>query len=128
MNIDNLTLGQIKEIKKLVSDEQSGKKQLHDAWIGEYVIVRSYSEGVNAGYLEAADDSGVVLRDARRLWSHAPKDKSMSWFEGVALSGLSSSSKISSPVNKIIVDRYTIVECSKDAEKSITEALSNAQN
>ena len=33
-----------------------------------YVIVRTYSAGVFAGYLESRNGQEVVLRDARRLW------------------------------------------------------------
>ena len=33
-----------------------------------YVIVRTYSAGVFAGYLVSREGREVVLRDARRLW------------------------------------------------------------
>ena len=35
---------------------------------GDYVIVRTYSAGVHAGYLESRDGKEVVLRNTRRLW------------------------------------------------------------
>lgn len=34
----------------------------------EYVIVRTYSAGVFAGYLESRDGKEAVLKRARRLW------------------------------------------------------------
>jgi hypothetical protein len=34
----------------------------------KYVIVRTYSAGVFAGYLESRNGKEVVLRDARRIW------------------------------------------------------------
>jgi len=34
----------------------------------KYVIVRTYSAGVFAGFLESRKDREVVLKDARRLW------------------------------------------------------------
>lgn len=34
----------------------------------EYCIVRTYSAGVFAGYVESRDGKEVVMRDARRLW------------------------------------------------------------
>lgn len=34
----------------------------------KYVIVRTYSAGVFAGYLESRTGQEVVLRDARRIW------------------------------------------------------------
>jgi hypothetical protein len=35
----------------------------------KYVIVRTYSAGVFAGYLQSRKGKEVVLTDARRLWS-----------------------------------------------------------
>ena len=34
----------------------------------EYKIVRTYSAGVFAGYIESRNGREVVMRDARRLW------------------------------------------------------------
>ena len=34
----------------------------------KYVIVRTYSAGVFAGYLESRNGQEVVMRQARRLW------------------------------------------------------------
>ena len=34
----------------------------------DYVIVRTYSAGVFAGYLEKRDGQEVILRKARRIW------------------------------------------------------------
>src|SRR5690606_28779292 len=61
--------------------------------IGKHVIVRSRNEGINFGKLEAADETGCVITDARRIWYHKPADSKMAWYEGVALSGLHRSSK-----------------------------------
>jgi hypothetical protein len=35
---------------------------------GQYVMVRTYSAGVFAGYLVSRKDKEVVLKDARRIW------------------------------------------------------------
>ena len=35
---------------------------------GDYVIVRTYSAGVHAGYLESREGKEVVLRNTRRIW------------------------------------------------------------
>lgn len=34
----------------------------------EYCMVRTYSAGVFAGYVESRDGKEIVLRDARRIW------------------------------------------------------------
>lgn len=91
-----------------------------DIYKGKYVIVRSYSEGINAGYLEEADETGVVLRRARRLHYHECEDKSLSWYEGVSKVGLGSSSRVSSEVErKIIIENYSITPCTDVAASSI---------
>ncbi len=36
--------------------------------IGMYCIVRTYSAGVFAGYLESRDGKEVILNQARRIW------------------------------------------------------------
>ena len=91
------------------------------AAVGKYCICRSYNEGLNAGVVVAADESGVVLKDARRIHYHKPADNAVAWYEGVALSGLHSSSRVAAPVTKVIVEKYSLTECSTVAEKSIRE-------
>jgi hypothetical protein len=100
-------------------------KKLTDRLIGEYVICRSRIEGVNAGYLVDADETGCVLSEARMLWSHEPK-KNASWSEGVALYGLSDNSKISVKTQeKIIIEDYSLTLCTPEAKKSIEEFKSH---
>ena len=101
---------------------------LYSRYVGKYVIVRSKNEGLNAGTVLAADATGVCLKDARRLWYHKPANKAEAWYEGVANSGLSNDSKISSPVKeKAIVEPYSITVCSEVAEKSIKKADAHEQ-
>ena len=97
-------------------------------WIGRYVICRSVNEGVNAGVVAALDHDHVHLKEARRLWEHAPADKNLSWYEGVATSGLSKDSIVSSPAEKLIVEDYSLTACSELAEKSIRAHPTNQQS
>jgi len=114
----------LKLIEKLLdsADDSSGSKQtgnLHKRHIGKYVIVRSKSEGVNAGVLVDADGTGCVLSECRRLWSHTPKSGA-SWYEGVSIQGLSDDSKISVTVEeKSIIEDYSVTICTDVAEESI---------
>jgi len=89
----------------------TGEKTVASVMIGKAVIVRSRNEGINVGIVELADDTGVVLKNARRLYYHKPLDKSLSWYEGVAESGISSDSKVSGTVSrKVIVEDYSMTE------------------
>jgi hypothetical protein len=52
--------GKIQNIKKGVSKMPKSKKK--------YQIVRTYSAGVFAGFIESKNKDEVVMTDARRLW------------------------------------------------------------
>jgi len=128
MNIDDLTVEDAKFLASMFGSKKISQP-VAAAFIGKYVLVRSRNEGVNAGYVAAADDTGVVLKSARRLWYHEPQNKSVSWYEGVAVSGLSSESKVSAAVErKAIIEDYSLTECSEVAKQSIEAAVTHAQN
>lgn len=126
MNLDDLI--------KLASLLDNSKPQkpadgsLGGQFIGKYVIVRSRNEGINAGVVLELDDTGIILEDARRLYYHKPANKELSWYEGVALEGLSKDSKVGAEVTKMIIEDYSITVCTKEAEKSIRGAKTNAQS
>ena len=127
MNIDEMTIGQAREISGLFSGAVQSQSRTTDELcsddIGRYVIVRSRNEGINAGTLIHARDRCVILSDARRIWWHKPADLKQSWYEGVANSGLSTDSKVSPSVDKkVIVEDYSITFCSSAAEQSIKAA------
>ncbi len=112
MTIENLTI----------------KSNLFDRYKEKYVICRTRNEGINAGLVVEADETGVILAQARRLYYHRPSDKKLSWYEGVALEGLSNDSKIGAPVEKIIVEDYSLTICTDKAKASIIEAITNEQS
>ncbi len=129
MNLDDLTIGQLKDLQTLIGGRSENKSDIFKKMIGEYVVVRSRNEGINAGFLEDADETGCVLKDCRRLWWHKPAVKSESWYEGVCNHGLSDDSKVSAAVErKVIVEDYSIVQCTDKAKISIQGAVSYAQN
>ena len=125
MNVEDLTLKQINELRFLFNNDESNS--FYSKFIGEYVICRTCNEGINAGFVKEIDRTGIVLEDSRRLYYHEPKDKSLSWYEGVAKSGLSECSKVSSKCTKVICEDYSITICSDEAKKSILEFKTNAQ-
>ena len=136
MELDNIkkTLEDINELKSLIIGIDDNKKScktssLFDDIIGKYVIVRTYSEGVNAGYVKQADETGIILTKCRRLKYHHPFDEQQAWYEGVANFGLGNNSQVSPIVEqKIIVEKYSITIVSEKAKKSIEEYPSHEQN
>lgn len=129
MNIDDLTLGQIKQLQNVIGGvPQTKQSDLYSRYIGQYVICRSRNEGVNAGKVLALDDTGVILEDARRLYYHKPVNKNVSWYEGVAKTGIDKTSKVGTPVEKVIVEDYSLTVCTSEAEKSIRGVKDSEQN
>jgi hypothetical protein len=63
MNIDSLTIGQVRELTAMLN----GSVAKTSPFVGRYVIIRTYSAGVHAGELVSQDGDIVVLKGARRL-------------------------------------------------------------
>ena len=88
--------------------------------IGKKVIVRSRNEGINAGIVVDADETGIILKDCRRLHYHKPGNKNSAWYEGVAMYGLGDDCRVSISVSKkIIIEDYSITECTDEAFENI---------
>lgn len=97
MNINDLTLGQIKEIKSLLIDGPNTNAACGSNFIGSVVLVRTYSAGVHFGVLVKKDGTSVLLENARRLW----KWSGAFTLNEVATKGVSDGSRVSCPVDKI---------------------------
>ena len=126
MDLNNLTLGQIKELQSIFTGTKTENSMLK-SYIGKYVICRTRNEGINAGVVVNLDETGVIIKDCRRIWYHEPKDKSLSWYEGVSISGVSDNSKLSAPVDKVIIEDYSLTLVTDEAEKSIRGIKNHAQ-
>jgi hypothetical protein len=84
----------------------------------KYVIVRTYSAGVFAGFLESRNGQEVVLRNARRIWYW---DGAASLSQ-LAVDGTSKPSNCKFPcvVDKVeLLQAIEILDCTKKAQKSI---------
>ena len=96
MNIEDLTLRQIKEIAAMANSQQCAAKpeSRPHPFIGKHVIARCYSAGVHAGIVVSVDGDTAILKDSRRLWSWKAQDGiALSW---VAQNGIKPDSKIDS--------------------------------
>ncbi len=106
-----------------------GTKSIAARKIGKRVIVRSRNEGINVGEVVVADETGVEIKNCRRLWYHKPKTKGLSWYEGVAISGICDDSKVSGTVkSKVIIENYSMTEMADKAYFSVMEAIPHGQN
>lgn len=122
MNIDDLTLKQIEEIKKLIFKEHENERQdICDWMIGSKVIIRTYSAGVWFGTLDKKSGDEAILKDARRMWKwHTKKGISLS---EVARYGINTEkSKITCAVDYLWLQPIEIIMCTKESILSIESA------
>lgn len=126
MNLDELTLGQIKQLQGLFQPTQNSQNPIvvgiDDFAKGKIVIVRTYSAGVFAGELSQKRGDEVILKNARRMWQwNCAKSISLS---AVAIHGINQSkSRIAAPVNEIWLQPIEIIPFSNsEAEKSVMES------
>lgn len=120
-NIDNLTLGEIKEIAKLAGSFAGGdtvKTGSLNTMVGQKVIVRTYASGVHYGELIEKDGKEVIIKNARRLWYWKTTNKGISLSE-FALAGLAKDSKVCAPVESFWTEAVEIIPCTKEAIKNI---------
>ena len=84
----------------------------------EYKIVRTYSAGVFAGYLESQKGKEVILRDARRLWYWS----GASSLSQLAMEGVKNPDDCKFPceVDKVqLTEVIEILDCTKEAQDNI---------
>lgn len=118
MNINDLTIGEAKELFSLFGNSQklNSAKGLNK-FIGKFVIIRTYSAGVHCGILEEKDGEEVILKDARRMyyWKNLENGISLS---DIAVDGIHKDSKLCAPVD-IWLQAIEIIPCSEKAIKTI---------
>ena len=126
MNIDELTVGQCKEIARLIGHQ--APQEQPSPMIGRYVVVRCKNAGVHAGVLESQHGQGCVLNESRRLWYWKTKEGTGDFLSGIAENGLDSDSKVGAPVRIQLTEACEIIECSSGAEKSIRRVKTHGKN
>lgn len=84
----------------------------------KFVVVRTYSAGAFAGYLEKRDGKEIQLSAARRLWEYWSVAASLSQ---LAVDGVKhpTDCKFPAPVNITLTEAIEIIETTPAAQKSI---------
>ena len=124
MNINDLTLGQLKEIAAMFPQQsaQSNQCVIDNGMKDQYVIVRCRDAGVHAGFLDSYNGREAVLIESRRLWYWKPANK-QKYLSGVAVSGLDAASKVGAPIERIhLTETCEIIKVSNCAIQSISGA------
>jgi len=127
MDIDNLTIGQIRELSKLfATNGAEPSPSFVSPHVGKYVIVRSRDSGVQCGVLMNHSGNQVVLNDARRLWSwKAKKNHTLS---AVAIFGIHECSKLSPGLDGFhVIGVCEILPCTQESSISLQLINSHEQ-
>ena len=115
MDINDLTIGQARELAKLLG---AGSGGIESGMINKFVIVRCSDAGVHAGVLVSYDGRSCVLEESRRLWYWKVANNGFN-LSGVATEGLDDESKVGAPVRIHLTENCEIIECTEKAEQSI---------
>lgn len=126
MNLDELTLGDIKKLQNLIGSKTEISNENHPM-IGKYVIIRTYSAGVWAGYLHTKVQGEVIIKEARRLYRFWCK-KSIS-LSAVSLYGIiEEKSRLAAPVDEVCLQWIEIIPTTEGSKKSIVECVETKQD
>ena len=124
MNINDLTIGQAKELAAMFGNKSTESTGLN-CMTGKKVIIRTYSAGVWFGELGQKDRNEVILLNARRMWTWWAK-------EGISLSSVAvhgikkDQSKIAEAVDSVWLEAIEIIPCTETAI-NIIESAPNAK-
>ena len=117
--LDDLTIGEAKQLAVMFGKESPVTKSLND-FVGQKVIIRTYSAGVWFGKIDEKSGNEVIVSNARRLWYWKAK-QSIS-LSAVAQYGISSQSKIAPSVPYVWLEAIELIPTTKEATKSIEGA------
>jgi len=139
VNIEELTIKEAKEkleeykelqtvfnIKETKSDNNDNSNSIDKIYIGQKIIVRTYSAGVWFGEITQKAGEEVILKNARRMWYWKAK-QSIS-LSAVAKYGISTESKIAPLVNNVWLRAIELIECSDVTISDIENAPEKEQN
>lgn len=120
MNIDDLTLKQLREISALVGNH-SLSAQAPNPMLGKHCIIRTFSAGVHFGVVKQIDNrasaqgSDVLLENSRRIW----KWEGAFTLSEVSQQGIEKASRIAEEVPEIyITGVIEIIPTTEQARKS----------
>ena len=123
MDINELTLRQIKEIADLAPCLVGGNKKTEILSVGRNVIVRSRDAGVLYGKFVSLDGQNVTLTDAIQIWKWKAV-KGGTLIDCAEHGIVKSQSKVSSKSgNTIVIGACAVIDVTPEASKTFEEAV-----
>jgi sugar/nucleoside kinase (ribokinase family) len=115
MNVNDLTLGQIKELQALLGSTSSASPHAK-TMVGEYVIVRCRDAGVHCGVLQWFNDRQCYLKESRRMWSW--DNINGDFLSGIAKYGPKEEAcKFGVAIDVVLTEDCEIIRCTPESEK-----------
>jgi hypothetical protein len=119
MNIDELTLGQIKQIQSLIGQSQQQPHPHPHPMLGRRCLIRTYSAGVHIGDIESINGMECKLVNAIRLWK---------WEGGgLSLSAVANNGIVNGRLNKTgevyLTNVIEIIPTTTQAEKTFVKFI-----
>lgn len=114
--LEEMKIGELLNLVNMLNSHSS-ETQKEDS---RYVIVRTYSAGVFAGFLMSRNGKEVVLHNARRLWKWAGAAS----LSQLAMDGVKDPDDCKFPceVKRVeLLETIEIIDCTEKAKKSIGE-------
>lgn len=122
INIEELSLKQIREIAALVNDNIPSNKGTHPM-VGRRCLIRTYSAGVHIGDIESIDGMEVKLKNALRLWKWEGGGLSLS---AVATNGIKGG-RLNAAPEIYLTNVIEIIPTTEAAEKTFTKFVEDAK-
>lgn len=118
--IDNLTIGEAKELAKMFGGGASAPAAIKGD--GRPVIVRSRDAGVQFGYLEEYSLTGatVTIRNARQMWSWTAAQGGT--LLDCATHGVKAGKFSTANDRVIVINACAIIDCTPEAVKTLESA------
>ena len=120
MNIDDLTVGQAKQLAAMFAFSPAPMGAGLHPFIGRYCICRCSAAGVHAGEVVGVNGDTVILRNSRRLWQWQAR-------AGVALSGVAQNGLAGGKIDTLnpeiqLMGVCEVIPCSAKAREDIENA------
>lgn len=120
MNIEDLTLKQIREIQSLSSGNSTG---LSGFAVGKHCIFRTYSAGVFFGILKSREGKEAVIQECRRIWSWTGAFT----LSKIALDGVESAKLSVSEPEKLVTEVIEVIPASEKCTAQLKGMKAHAE-
>jgi len=122
MNINELTLGQIKELQKLFAGSNDVIKEEKHVMLGKRCLIRTYSAGVHIGdvvWVNPKNAMEVKLENSLRLWKWEGGGLSLS---AVAINGVVKA-RLNETGNVFLTNAIEYIETTQEAEETYVKFI-----